>query len=184
MGDSFQSLVLAEVGAGKGGGVAAQVSSWLIVQGIAKESGQRTSSNGMMELDPGPRAESILDADQPLQAGWNGIQVDPRRSVSAAVQGGVGPVFCPVCHAAMGDGESISDEFMSAVDAWHQGQDGTLACPSCQSASPITKWQTEPFWAFGNVTITFWNWPSLSESFVSDLSKVSGHEVKVVRGKI
>ncbi len=84
----------------------------------------------------------------------------------------------------MGDTENIPPVFMQAVDDWHRGGDGMLDCPACNFSAPITKWRTEPSWAFGDVTITFWNWPPIAASFLHQVEAAAGQPVKIVRGKI
>jgi hypothetical protein len=84
----------------------------------------------------------------------------------------------------MGSEEDIPSSFMQAVEEWDGGQEGILTCPACESSAPITKWRTEPFWAFGHVTITFWNWPPIRDTFVHEVESMAGRQVKVVRGKI
>jgi hypothetical protein len=84
----------------------------------------------------------------------------------------------------MGDAETIPPAFMQAADDWHRGGEGLLDCPACHSSTRIAKWRTEPFWAFGDVTVTFWNWPPIEESFLRQIEAAAGQPVKVVRGKI
>lgn len=139
-----------------------------------------------MGLSPGPQADETWATETP---NWRDIEfcdihIDHRHRVSSAVQGGLGPVSCPACGTPMGDAETIPPAFMQAVDDWHRGGEGILDCPACHSSTAIANWRTEPFWAFGDVTITFWNWPPIEESFVRQVEAAAGQPVKVVRGKI
>lgn len=185
MGDSFQSFVLPETGAENAKLVAAQISGWLIAQGIVNE-GRTISLEGVAGFEPGPNVEHALASQQP---GWQDvafkdIHVDSNRCVRTAVQGGLGPVFCPACESPMGSPEDMPPSFTHAVEQWHGGREGTLTCPACESSAPVTKWRTEPFWAFGNVTVTFWNWPPIRDAFVHEVEAATGQPVKVVRGRI
>ena len=185
MGDSFQSFTLPETGGGSAEAVAAQISGWLVAKGIGRK-GAITAPPGVTGLAPGPRADDALASKQ---SGWQDsafdeIHICPTRRVTAAVQGGLGPVSCPDCETLLGDSQNLPPAFMRAVDEWHSGSVGMLKCPACGSSFPITKWRTEPYWAFGNVTITFWNWPRIKDSFARELEAETGQPVKVVRGKI
>jgi hypothetical protein len=185
MGDSYQSFVLPEVGTGYAAAVAARLSDWLVARGIAQEGGT-TAPQGVTSFSPGPQAEEALMVERPnwRDIAFRDIHIDPHRRVSSAVQGGLGPVLCPACRTPMGDDEAIPSSFTEAADEWLRGGEGMLDCPACHSSTSIANWRTEPFWAFGDVTITFWNWPPIEESFVRQVEAAAGQSVKVVRGKI
>lgn len=185
MGDSFQSIALPGTAAGNATVVAAQLSAWLIAKGIVEE-GAIATPQGSTGFNPGPRAEDVLVSSD---RGWQDIafreiHIYSSRRVSTAVQGGLGPVSCPTCESALGDLDIVPDAFMRAVTEWLGGQEGALTCPACRTAAPISKWRTEPFWVFGDVTITFWNWPRIKESFLQEVEAAAGQPVNVVRGKI
>lgn len=185
MSDYLQSFTLPEIEAVNAVAVAAQLSGWLIDRGIGRE-GPTDARPGDTGLLPGPRAEEVLVSQEFdwRSIGFTEIHVCPTREVSAAVQGGMGPVFCPACEGPLGDDDDVPDAFMRAAEKWAGGEEGILACPACKSTAPITKWRTEPFWAFGHVTITFWNWPLIGDAFARDVEAVTGQSVKIVRGKM
>lgn len=185
MGDSFQSLVLPETRPINASTIAAQMLGWLIAKGIGTDAGS-SDETSKPDLGPGPRAEEILAT---MVTGWRDvaftpIRVDAGRLTTAAMQDGLGPVVCPACESPMGTADDLPPSFMRAVEEWQSGQEGVLACPACGTATPITKWRTEPYWAFGNVTITFWNWPPIKDSFAREVELAAGEPVKVVRGKL
>jgi hypothetical protein len=187
MGDSFQALAVSEAESKKASHLAAEISEWLLAKGIVRRDMPIGTSKG--RLAPGPNADRAIDTHKPEEARWRDlvytdVEIDAKRTVSSAVQGGAGPVFCPLCDGAVGNQDNATDAFMSAVAAWHQGSDGALLCPHCQVATLITTWRTEPYWAFSTLTVTFWNWPRLAPAFVDEFSATTGHPIKIVRGRI
>jgi hypothetical protein len=70
---------------------------------------------------------------------------------------------------------------MEAVDAWADGDDATTyACPHCAHEERLAEWGGQWSWGFGNLGLAFWNWPPLSERFVSEVARKLGHRVKRV----
>jgi hypothetical protein len=107
----------------------------------------------------------------------------------------LGPVCegftCSACGAEI---EPFGDEFGNAVGIaigeWmHQSGSSLLRCPPCGKERPIVEWQCRPPLGFGNLSLRFWNWPSLdSSSWKIDITgivrEVSGHTIVRTHGHI
>ena len=110
----------------------------------------------------------------------NGAQFIAERTV---FYGGAGSfkLMCRQCGAQF----EANDAWSDAVGEWHGGSGpGILACAKCSVKMPITEWQHDPPWAFGNAGLKFWNWPELRPEFVRQFGEVVGHRVRLVWGKI
>jgi hypothetical protein len=70
-----------------------------------------------------------------------------------------------------------------AIEAWHVGH-GFASCRACQHQLALNDWIWEPAWGFGYLGFEFWNWPTITDSFVETLSNRLGHRIVVVRGKL
>ena len=77
---------------------------------------------------------------------------------------------CPACNAKMKWQENYTD----LVVSWHEGMETLLECATCKASSKLEDWDWQPGWAFAQASITFWNWPELSRSFIDELSGVLG----------
>jgi hypothetical protein len=89
-----------------------------------------------------------------------------------------------VC-SSCGKTSATNDAWSDAIGEWFDGSgSGVLACPQCAARAPIADWQHNPPWAFGNVGVKFWNWPSLREDFVRQVSDILGHRCRLVYGKL
>lgn len=108
----------------------------------------------------------------------NGVAVCVERSVFDAGANGI-DVVCPKCLTHV---DEMSDEWTEAVGSWFEGNErAAWTCPKCLRSARLNDWNGPFPWAFGNLGFTFWNWPPLSPEFVSDIGRVLGHRVKLVR---
>ena len=76
----------------------------------------------------------------------------------------------------------VPDErYYDAVDAWVGGDDrATFACPKCSGAKLLTEWRGPWAWAFGYLGFEFWNWPPLSEGFLTEMNGRLGHRTMLI----
>jgi hypothetical protein len=59
-----------------------------------------------------------------------------------------------------------------------------LRCRTCEQAQSVTKWVYDPPWGFGELGFTFWNWPTMRESFVEEFRAQFQHRTAFVFGKL
>lgn len=182
MADSFQSIVDPEATAAEAPALAGRVLRWLIDEHIVV--GDRTDCIlGDGGYAPGPAYVKATAAPDKylLEMRTNRVEVVSTRTVFH--NGALG--FEIVCSSCGGRFEPPSGCWGDAVGEWYDGSGvGMLACSGCGAARAITDWQHDPPFGFGHVGFTFWNWPRLTEEFVSQVGKQLGHRVFVVLGKL
>ncbi len=92
---------------------------------------------------------------------------------------------CPVCSNKSVDTQTPENNLSQAIEEWIEGKsEGLLKCEFCQQTSSISQWDFGNDMAFGNLIFTFWNWPDLSDVFISDISKTLGSRVQVLHVRI
>jgi hypothetical protein len=118
------------------------------------------------------------------------IQTGPNFNIWA-----LGPVLegfvCPQCQALIEPGNSdFADAITAASDWWRTATAAAhVACPECKAASHIRNWQSKPPLAFGNLAITFWNWPPFNlRNWKIDIpnlvNEVTGHRIVTTYGHL
>ncbi len=95
-------------------------------------------------------------------------------------QGEFDGLICPACAQTVEQDDAWSD----ALNDWHGGGAGELACSHCDHRESVTEWEHIEPMGFGTLTFTFWNWPALSAGFVESLSRQLGHRTIVIAGKV
>jgi hypothetical protein len=99
---------------------------------------------------------------------------------------------CPRCgYAAIliddDTGRTTDDweRFSRAIDDWHDGGPGIVACPNegCAVAFNEWLWSSDGRMVVGRLGFEFWNWPRLHPEFVSQVGRALGHRVVVTGGK-
>ncbi|WP_282076131.1 hypothetical protein [Maribacter aquivivus] len=113
-----------------------------------------------------------------LELSVNGLQILTERQVFDNGGNGLDGVLCPNC-----GGNQIEENWGNALENWQdKTQSDNFKCSNCSLEFPITAFQFEPKWGFGNFGITFWNWGELKSEFIIEIESVIGTELKVVRG--
>jgi hypothetical protein len=111
----------------------------------------------------------------------NGVEFIAKRSVFYAMGIGRISVVCSACRGAF----ELNDPWSEAVNEWYEDTGpALLPCAHCGAEAPITDWQHDPPFAFGNVGVTFWNWPELRDDFVKTLTDLTGHRFRLIYGKV
>jgi hypothetical protein len=145
---------------------------------------------------PGP---AILMAYEPRETGfpfWElrtcGIEPQVGRHFNYWAYGPSCEGFsCPLCRADYVPGdERKSDLFSDAVGQWAQESGPALVrCAVCAGEVPLSEWLWRPPLGFGNLSFTFWNWPSLrSPVWRIDVQEITeqatGHKLVYTYGRI
>jgi hypothetical protein len=74
---------------------------------------------------------------------------------------------------------------MGAIGDWYEGNaTARLVCSACSRSTLLTSVVSRPPIAVGHLGVTFWNWPPLSESFVSRVRERVAGPVGLVQGKL
>ena len=195
MGDSFQTIADVEAVEAEATALAASVIGWLAGAGIiAGDPADFVLGTGR-GYPPGPHyAAAVTRPDGTLPRLLSrGVEVRTAKTVFYPVQAEVGPVACPRCgHSivledpATGEITAHWEPFSYALDKWWACEPGTVICPQCRLASDLNRWHWTGNWpiAVGFFGLTFWNWPTLSQSFITQVSAHLGHRVVVTRGRL
>ena len=179
MGDSFQTLVDKDVTEEEAPRLAEQVRQWLVARRII-ESELSDCTLGESGHPPEPAHTTALENPSlnALDHMTNGLQLQVGRNVFSTPYG---ELTCNACGSCFEPGDHWSD----TVGFWYEGDDAiTFACPSCGRSERLTEWTGEWPWGFGNLGLTFWNWPPLSARFLRELTDLMGHRTVLVRGKV
>jgi hypothetical protein len=155
---------------------------WMITQEVIVA---ESSDCALSQLGHAPGKNYAFAVREPcpllLETRPNGVCFIAKRSVFYAVGVGGVSVICSACRGAF----ELNDSWSEAVNEWYEEKGpGRLPCFHCGAKAPITEWQHDPPFAFGNVGVEFWNWPELREDFLKALSEVAGHRVRLTYGKL
>jgi hypothetical protein len=182
MSDFFQAIVDLDASEREAPESAARIREWLIAGGII----ENRMTDCILGNDPGfPPGLNYIRATErtdPLlfQVRTNGLEIIVKREVFCSISGEQ-MLICSACSGRFEPPEGWHD----AIDEWSQRKGpGLLACPACNAERPITEWQHDPAWGFGNLGFQFWNWPRLKTSFIEEVSARLGHRVVLTFGKL
>jgi hypothetical protein len=195
VGDNFQIIADVEAEEAEAPELAASVVSWLAGAGIIAGDPTDCVLGTGPGYPPGPHyAAAVTSPDGMLLRLWtNGVEVHTTKTVFCPVQGEVGPVACPRCghlmvleDPATGEMTAHWDPFSDALGQWWAGEPGTVTCPQCQQPCGLNDWHWIGDWpiAVGFLGLTFWNWPPLSQSFITQVATHLGHRVVLTQGKL
>lgn len=184
MGTYYQSVVDRDaIDTGEALRLAGRVLDWLIAEKIIVADTDACVLGEAPGHRPGPRYMTALekpDGGQFLALRTNGVEVSTTRQVSLNNQGRFEGVICPACARTMPQDHCWSE----ALDNWHDGGAGELACGHCGHRESVAQWEHIDPMGFGTLTFTFWDWPALSTGFVQALAQRLGHRTIVISGKL
>ena len=207
MGDNYQNLAFDTVLASDAAAVGDKALRWMIAaEYVSAFKTECAYSEDSLGHSPGPRAIEAVDvtrefrglrrpqqtfsaeeamADTAMSA-INGVHVGVGRIVFTAGQNvsGLDGGVCPSCKArtASDDLDAILSDH---AEAWFGREPSDLTCDACGIRSRLEDWDFEPYWAFAEVGLTFWNWPILSEWFIAELkAAIAIPRIRQIVGKL
>ncbi|QSQ23048.1 hypothetical protein JY651_49535 [Pyxidicoccus parkwayensis] len=179
MGDFYQNIVVRDVSAEDAPRLAAKVRDWLVARRIIEPELSDCSLSGLGHR-PGPEyaLAQEIPSEHVLHLATNGLQIEVGRRVFHNLQP---ELTCRVCGARFEPG----DDYHDAVSTWFEGDDAvSFACPACHVSGRLTDWDGESPWGLSELGFTFWNWSTLSERFIRELSEQLGRRTLIVRDKL
>jgi hypothetical protein len=193
VGDSFQTIADVEAAEAEAPALAASVIGWLAGAGIIAGGPADRGLGTGPGYPAGPRYAAAVTRPGGVlpRLRTKGVEVCTAKTVFYPVQADVGPVACPRCGHSMvledpatGEMTAYWERFSYALDNWWAGGPGSVICPQCQRASGLNGWHRTGNWpiAVGFFGLTFWNWPALSQSFVTQVAAHLGHRVVITSG--
>jgi hypothetical protein len=185
MGDHFQIIVAQDISLDQAETLASKIQKWLIDEGIIEAIPTHGCVPGGSGYSPGPNCINVVEnADLfPTEYWTDGLKIVTGRTVFHPGQGSIERVICPECKTHITD-EIYFKVVVEAIDNWYSGNEGRLQCLNCGGITPVTEWEFEPTWGFGNLGFKFWNWPPLKETFVASIKEQLGHQTLLVAGKL
>ena len=182
MSDYSQSVVFPSVGEEEAERLSNDLLAWLVSQNVLTSAPSDCVLGSSLGYRPG--SNYVVATGEPdevlLQLWTNGAEFSNKRTVFDA--GGNGfSLACRSCGVAFGNLPRWGD----AVNEWlSSAGEGHLTCPACAAARPVEEWLYDPPYGFASLGITFWNWPSLNEGFVQELSARVGHLAYVIHARV
>lgn len=180
MGDTYQKLVPAHVSQTEAPQVAEAMLAFLIERQVILPDRIDNVMDAEEGYPPGPQYQQAVQQDPPSdlrKQTTNGVEVSLGRNVFWADEPTA--VQCPHCGHNM-----VKRKWEKAIDAWYRQAGGDqLTCDHCGKSSSVVEYEFEPTWAFGEVGLTFWNWPPLHPGFLSQMSQQLGRPLRVVTGQ-
>ena len=121
-------------------------------------------------------AKNIVNEPDYLHFGHitNGLEIIIKRQVFDTGENGMDLLICPNCK------QDISSEDWDFFNEWANNESDNITCPICKVGTDIHRFDFTPEWGFSDLGFTFWNWPELSESFISDFKRKLDCEVNIV----
>lgn len=175
----YHAIVDCDAGAEEALALGRELLAWLAGEGIIEAGVEDCVLGDEGGHRPGPRhAAALADPAESwfLELRTNGVQAQVGRRASCSSTGAFRCAVCPACRGELPQDEVWSD---AAMD-WHEGGAGMLRCTHCGQAAPITQWDHVDPMGFGELTFTFWNWPTLSEDFLAAFKARLGHRTVVI----
>ena len=131
---------------------------------------------------PGDNVRSAIDGNdfgfQDLRT--NGLEFTNAREVFHNESNGLDRITCPECQTNI-----IDTDWGQALEEWtNETGNDKVTCPNCNSVNSITEYRFQPSWGFGNMALTFWNWPNLKDEFVNDLEALIERKIKIIYGRL
>ncbi|WP_338697711.1 hypothetical protein V2W30_17645 [Streptomyces sp. Q6] len=196
MGDWFQRIVDLDATEEDAGRLGAEIKRWLIERGVVVAEEDDCVLGAETGHRPGPHVDEVIEA--PVTTEWTrlwtcGLDVETGRTVFDGGQGEPQAVSCPRCATRIrlvtDNWEPIDDAwepFGAAITQWYETGAADITCPRCATPVPLREWQwADDYFAFGCLGFEFWNWPRLTDAFVSELAeRLGGHRVVHIEGKL
>jgi hypothetical protein len=161
---------------------AARLRDWMISQEVIVPSPTKCVLGRDLGYAPGRNYTFAVQEPYPsiFEQQTNGVSFIAEHSVFYSAGLADVTLVCSVC----GKRFKANDAWSAALDDWYKaGGRGDLPCEHCGAIVPITEWRHDPPWAFGNVGIEFWNWPTLRDDFLKRIGELVGHRFRLVYGK-
>lgn len=183
MGEWFQNLVDIEVRGADAEPTAARVLTWLIDNRYLEAEKSDCVLGAEGGYAPGPRSAEAVIGGPAVPLSVNGVIICTGRAVYHTWGDGM-ELRCPRCGASVEDEPARWDAVGDVIGSWMAGGDSVACCVLCGGLFDLNEWDwgSNP-WAFGELGLTFCNWPPLAPEFVDTVSGIMNHRVVYNHGK-
>lgn len=154
---------------------AKEILDWLISKDIVKP----TLSDCVLGLEKGyavsEGARLVTNHPEylPFELITNGLDIITKRCVFDAGENGLDKIICPDCQ------KNIVNEDWD-LNPWFNNESDNLICPVCKHETEIHSFLFEPSWGFSDLGFIFWNWPDLTDGFISDFKEKLACDISMV----
>lgn len=157
-----------------------EILEWLVSLDIVKPtlSDCILSSTDGYAISEGAKLITAEPEYLPFELGANGLEIITDRQVFDTGQNGIQELLCPHCK------QDIADEDWDFLSEWADRKSNNLTCPLCNVGTDIHQFKFSPEWGFSDFGFKFWNWPSLTESFINDFKQKLECDLNVVYSHI
>lgn len=140
---------------------------WLVAQGTIEPSPWRNIFGEPTGHTPGPTPEVTHHPQQNAQYGWVEIWASGEGVI---VVGGEPPIVmgCPTCRARQPTAAEV-------ISAWEKTAEAAATCRTCRRNSDITQWDGGTSYAFTRLSVSFFQWPPVTDAFKKELSNTLGN---------
>ncbi|EIU7558024.1 hypothetical protein LHV18_18130 [Providencia rettgeri] len=119
--------------------------------------------------------DEIVPTQLPEETLKNYLTIVTERTVFHAGGNGLG-IYCPQCAKEQSE---HSNAWGDTVSDWYEGRPEILGCFNCNFTAPLSGWNFDPQWAFGNLGFSFHNW-DIQDCFIDQLEQVLGSKIITV----
>jgi hypothetical protein len=197
MGSHFQRIVDVEVTEADARALAERMVGWMVTEGLITRERMRYgvySPGTDTGYVPGPNwRRAVADCSDP---GWlpGPVAVMTGRHYYVEGQGAdeADAAICPACAARtvvidypqrFEADQEIWRPFRDGIAVWKDTGSGSVACPACGTAVPVTDWDFGSGFVLGALAFDFWGWPPLNTGFHAAFRGQLGHRAEDHTGK-
>jgi tetratricopeptide (TPR) repeat protein len=170
--------------------LAQMITDWLVSAGIMEPERTACVPGQYGGHAPGPSRNEVvaeLFSANDMPDRLSGVLLSTGRSFCHPMT--INAAICPSCGRSItlrrnGQLATAWERIIDAIALWEDGGVGTLRCPICANGAHVSDWQFNPPCVFTHLILLFWNWPPLTNSFVSDVSHKLSHRVVVITGNM
>ena len=153
-----------------------EILDWLVSRDIVKPtlSDCVGSSNNGYAISNGAKTVCADPSKLPFDYIVNGLQIISTRQIFDIGENGMEELICPNCN------HDISSEDWDFFNDWSESVSNNLTCPLCDVSNDVHKFKFTPQWGFSDLGFTFWNWPPLTDRFISEFKDKLKCDVDIV----
>jgi len=155
---------------------AAEICAWLIAESIIASKLSDCILNKNLGYSIGKQAYKAVTTPSllPFNLAINGLELVTERAVFSTE---LEKLICPTCRSNI-----ASDDW--DLMPWVEQESTGIICPQCAREASIRQYNFKPTWGFSNLGFTFWNWPTLTQQFITEFETRLGCTVSVVSQQV
>ncbi|MCB9857999.1 MAG: hypothetical protein H6818_20125 [Phycisphaerales bacterium] len=190
MGTYFEFIAVPDVTEADAPRKGAELTQWLVREGIICEAINTECAMGDEGQPPGPRYVEAIEEGESRGNLYGvtdqcGLAIITSRHLYHNWVGDF-EYSCTLCNARFDDSadEDACRLYKDSILDWHDsGTPGSFACAQCGVERSIVEWQRDGPWVVANLGMKIWDWPLLSKTFIARIERQLGHPIRDIQGK-